>query len=81
MPDDYVPDFYKRCNFKEIYGILKEYVRDFPKAFSNLSFNIISEDGIDLFAINCDLETIYLSCINELNLTVDMVKEALGMEK
>lgn len=78
MPDDNAPDFYTRCVMIDALEIIKNVVKDYPKKFSNLTFEIYTEDEEGLFAIHRDLEEIYLGD-NIFNLTKDMIREALGI--
>ena len=82
MWDDNSPDFYTRCKVSEALAELKECADNFPQQFSALTFYVSSVDGVDLFSINRELtfESICLTRINELCLTKEMVKEALGIE-
>lgn len=80
MPDDNAPDFYTRCKLKEALGIMKEYVKDFPEEFYNLSFDISSEDERCLFSLRRELDKVYLGRDNEFSLTEEIAKEALGLE-
>ncbi|MBR6641544.1 MAG: hypothetical protein IKL08_05080 [Clostridia bacterium] len=82
MPDDNAPDFYEKCKVSEVLVKLRESIRDFPEISRTHCFYVSSEDGVDLFSIDreLDFETICLARINEFNLTKEMVKEALGVE-
>ena len=80
MPDDNAPDFYKRCKVSEALDIMKDFLVDFPKQFSKLTFefNTIEEESI--FSINRDLENVFLGD-NNFDLTKEFIKKGLGIEE
>lgn len=76
----YGADFAKKCKFNEVLGVMKEMTEEYAEDFPKLAFHVNTEDGIYLFSnYHDELDHIHLGRINELNLTVELIKEVIGL--
>jgi len=76
----YGPDFCRKCKFSETLGVIKEMIEKYVEDFPKLAFDIKTEDGIYMFSIYHELDRIFIGELNELNLTEELIKEAIGLE-
>lgn len=77
----YGPDFCRKCKFSETLGVMKEMIEKYVEDFPKLTFHINTEDGKYLFSIYHELNHIHLGELNELNLTEELIREVIGLEK
>jgi len=80
MPDDNAPDFYVGCKLSKALDIMKAHMDGMPEEFYNYKFHVSTEDARFLFKVPREFDKVYLGCVNEFNLTKELVKEALGMD-
>ncbi len=76
----YGPDFKKKCKFGEAMGVMKEMIANYAEEFPKLALHVDTIDGTHLFSTYHELDRIYLGRLNMLNLTEELIKEAIGWE-
>lgn len=78
---DYGSIYQRKCKMSEVFEILQGVVSTWPEEDYNLQFEVWTRDKEYLFCIRRDLETMYLDEKNVFNLTKEMIRDVLGINK